>query len=159
MSDSDSDTSSKIVLAKWTDRFLAWLIDFIIVSIFSTFAIFALSGSVKYDEGVFWGESMQYLPTSVIFFVYWTVLEYKTGQTVGKKILNLKVRDIRGNIPGLKGILVSSFGKSFLLPIDVLLGWILTNEKHQRIFNKLGGTLVIKIKETHDTMDITYVKD
>ena len=55
--------------------------------------------------------------------------------------------------------MVSSFGKSFLLPIDVVLGWILTNEKRQRIFNKLGDTLIVKIKESEDTSDITYLKD
>ena len=156
---SDSGISSKIVLAKWTDRFLAWLIDFIIISIFSTSIIFAIFGTIEYDEDVFWAESTQYIPTSILFFVYWTVLEYKTGQTIGKKILNLKVTDIHGNSPSLKGILVGSFGKSFLLPIDVVLGWILTNEKRQRIFNKLGDTLVVKIKESKDTSDITYVKD
>ncbi len=159
MSDSDSGISSKIILAKWTDRFLAWLIDFIIISIFSTSIIFALFGTIEYDEDVFWAESTQYIPTSILFFVYWTVLEYKTGQTIGKKILNLKVTDIHGNSPSLKGILVGSFGKSFLLPIDVVLGWILTNEKRQRIFNKLGDTLVVKIKESKDTSDITYLKD
>ncbi len=159
MSDSDSGISSKIILAKWTDRFLAWLIDFIIISIFSTSIIFAIFGTIEYDEDIFWAESTQYIPTSILFFVYWTVLEYKTGQTIGKKILNLKVVDIHGNSPSLKGIIIGSFGKSFLLPIDVVLGWILTNEKRQRIFNKLGDTLVVKIKESKNTSDITYLKD
>ena len=158
---SNSGTSSKIIIAKWTDRFLAWLIDFIIVSIISTSIIFASLGTInyEYDEDVFWAESTQYIPTSILFFVYWTILEYKTGQTIGKKILNLKVTDIHGNRPSLKGIMVSSFGKSFLLPIDVILGWILTNEKRQRVFNKLGDTLIVKIKESEDISDITYTKD
>ncbi len=158
---SDSGTSSKIIIAKWTDRFLAWLIDFIIVSIISTSIIFASLGTInyEYDEDVFWAESTQFIPTSILFFVYWTILEYKTGQTIGKKILNLKVTDIHGNRPSLKGIMVSSFGKSFLLPIDVILGWILTNEKRQRVFNKLGDTLIVKIKESEDISDITYTKD
>ena len=155
----DSGISSKIVLAKWTDRFLAWLIDFIIVSIFSTSIIFAIFGTIEYDEDVFWAESTQYIPTSILFFIYWTVLEYKTGQTIGKKILNLRVTDIHGNGPSLKGIIIGSFGKSFLLPIDVALGWILTNEKRQRVFNKLGDTLVVKIKESESTSDVTYLKD
>jgi len=158
---SNSGTSSKIIIAKWTDRFLAWLIDFIIVSIISTSIIFASLGTInyEYDEDVFWAESTQFIPTSILFFVYWTILEYKTGQTIGKKILNLKVTDIHGNRPSLKGIMVSSFGKSFLLPIDVILGWILTNEKRQRVFNKLGDTLIVKIKESEDISDITYTKD
>ncbi len=161
MSDSDSGISSKIIIAKWTDRFLAWLIDFIIVSIISTSIIFASFGTInyEYDEDDFWAESTQYIPTSILFFVYWTILEYKTGQTIGKKILNLKVTDIHGNSPSLKGIIVSSFGKSFLLPIDVVLGWILTNEKRQRVFNKLGDTLIVKIKEPENSSDITYAKD
>jgi hypothetical protein len=46
-----------------------------------------------------------------------------------------------------------------LLPIDVLLGWILTNQKRQRIFNKLGDTVIIKIKETGDNSSTTYLKD
>jgi len=91
--------------------------------------------------------------------VYWVILEYKTGQTIGKKILNLKVVCIDGSKAELKGILIGGIGKSFLLPIDVALGWILTNEKRQRIFNKLGDTVIIKIKDSEDTSDIKYVKD
>ena len=159
MSDSDSSISSKIVLAKWTDRFLAWLIDFIIVSIISTSIIFASFGTIDYEKDAILAESTQYIPTSLLFFAYWTVLEYKTGQTIGKKILNLKVTNISGNKPSLKGIIIGSFGKAFLLPIDVVLGWILTNEKRQRVFNKLGDTLVVKIKIPEDTSDVTYTKD
>ena len=50
----DSDTS-KIVLAKWSDRFIAWLIDFIIISSISTAIIFALFGSIdyQYEESIF----------------------------------------------------------------------------------------------------------
>ena len=161
MSDEKSEIHSKIVLAKWTDRFLAWLIDFIIISSISTAIIFVLFGTIYYelDEGGLWAENTQYIPTSILFFVYWVILEYKTGQTIGKKILNLKVIGIDGSKADLKGILLGCFGKSFLLPIDVALGWILTNEKRQRIFNKLGDTVIIKIKDSKDTSDIKYVKD
>ena len=153
--------SSKIIIAKWTDRFFAWLIDFIIVSIISTSIIFTSFGTIDYEfeEDVFWAESTQYIPTSILFFVYWTILEYKTGQTIGKKILNLKVVNIDGKKPDLKGIMISSFGKSFLLPIDIILGWFLTNVKRQRVFNKLGDTLIVKIKESDDIADIRYTKD
>ena len=153
--------SSKIIIAKWTDRFFAWLIDFIIVSIISTSIIFTSFGTIDYEfeEDVFWAESTQYIPTSILFFVYWTILEYKTGQTIGKKILNLKVVNIDGEKPDLKGIMISSFGKSFLLPIDVILGWFLTNVKRQRVFNKLGDTLIVKIKKSDDIADIRYTKD
>jgi len=161
MDESNPSTSSKIVLAKWSDRFFAWLIDFIIISSISTAITFASFGSTDYEfeENSFWMENIQYIPTSILFFVYWTILEYKTNQTVGKKIMNLKIINIDGEKPNLKGIMISSFGKAFLLPIDVILGWFLTNEKRQRIFNKLGDTLIVKIKDMNDISDIKYLKD
>jgi len=161
MDNANSGINSKVILAKWTDRFLAWLIDFIIVSSISTSIIFLSFGTIYYefDDDGLWAENTQYIPASILFFVYWTILEYKTGQTIGKKILNLKVTNINGEKPNLKGVLLSSFGKSFLLPIDVIIGWILTNEKRQRVFNKLGDTLIVKIKESDGNSDTTYLKD
>ena len=157
----NSGESSTMVLAKWSDRFLAWIIDFIIISCISTAIIFSLFGDTNYQFGewFFWIENSQYIPTSLLFFIYWTILEYKTGQTIGKKIMNIKCANIYGKSPTLKGVLISSFGKSFLLPFDLVLGWILTNEKRQRIFNKLGDTIVVKIKNIHDVSDVKYLKD
>lgn len=141
------------------DRQVPGLVDFIIISIISTSIIFASFGTIDYDEDAILTESTQYIPTSILFFAYWTILEYKTGQTIGKKILNLKVTNIYGDNHSLKGIIIGSFGKAFLLPIDVVLGWILTNEKRQRVFNKLGDILVVKIKIPDNTSDISYSKD
>ena len=100
-----------------------------------------------------------YIPTSIIFLSYWIILEYKTGQTIGKKMFNLKIVNNLGGKPSLIGVIISSLGKSFILPIDVILGWIITNEKRQRIFNKLGNTLIIKIKDSEDNSDFKYMKD
>ena len=100
-----------------------------------------------------------YIPTSVMFFSYWVILEYKTGQTIGKKMFNLKITNSQGEKPSLIGVVISSFGKSFILPIDMILGLIITNDKRQRIFNKLGDTLIIKIKESDTDSDFKYIKD
>ena len=98
-----------------------------------------------------------YIPTSVMFLSYWIILEYKTGQTIGKKMFNLKVTNNQGEKPSLMGVVITSFGKSFILPVDMILGLIITNDKRQRIFNKLGDTLIIKIKESDS--DFKYIKD
>ena len=161
MDNLNSEENSKIILAKWIDRFLAWLIDFVIISTISTTIIFLSFGTIYYEmeEGGLWAENTQYIPASILFFVYWTILEYKTGQTIGKKILNLRVVNLKGGNPSLQGILLSSFGKSFLLPLDVIIGWILTNEKRQRVFNKLGDTVVAKIKVSDENAGSTFLKD
>lgn len=150
--------SSELILARWSDRFWAWLIDFFIISIISGIIISVLIGSatLSIKNEMFWAHSTNYIPTSLVFFSYWIILEYKTGQSIGKKVLHLKITDIYGKPPDLKGVVVSSFGKSFLLPLDVILGWIFTNKNRQRLFNKIGDTLVIKINDSKNT---PYRKD
>ena len=159
MSNTDNDNSSKIILAKWKDRFFAWVVDFVIISIIST-SIFFISFLYLDDNfESFINNDGMYIPTSVMFFAYWIILEYKTGQTIGKKMFNLKITNIQGEKPNLLEVIISSFGKSFILPIDIIVGWILTNDKRQRIFNKLGNTVVIKIKESDSDSDSKYIKD
>jgi len=159
LSNTDNDNSSKIILAKWKDRFFAWVVDFVIISIIST-SIFFISFLYLDDNfESFISNDGMYIPTSVMFFTYWIILEYKTGQTIGKKMFNLKITNIQGKKPNLLEVIISSFGKSFILPIDIIVGWILTNDKRQRIFNKLGNTVVIKIKESDSDSDSKYIKD
>ena len=159
MNDSDNYGSSKIILAKWKDRFFAWIVDFVIISIISTSIFFLSFLYLNHNFEDFVTNDGMYIPTSIMFFSYWIILEYKTGQTIGKKMFNLKITNNFGDKPSLIGVILSSFGKSFILPIDIILGWILTNEKRQRIFNKLGNTLIIKIKESENDSKIKFVKD
>ena len=159
MSNIGSNGSSKIILAKWKDRFLAWLVDFIIISMASTSIAFISFLYLDHDFENFISNDGMYIPTSIIFLSYWIILEYKTGQTIGKKMFNLKIVNNLGGRPSLIGVIISSFGKSFILPIDIILGWIITNEKRQRIFNKLGNTLIIKIRDSEDNSDFKYIKD
>src|SRR5919197_6190212 len=60
--------------------------------------------------------------------------------------------------------ITTSVGKAFLLPLDVLLGWIFTNDKRQRIFNRASNTIVIKLAAeegniTTMSTDVKYIKD
>ena len=159
MSDVDNSESSKIILAKWKDRFFAWLVDFVIISLISSSTFFLSFLYLDYNFENFITNDGMYVPTSVIFFSYWIMLEYKTGQTIGKKMFNLKITNSQGEKPSLMGVVISSFGKSFILPIDMILGLIITNEKRQRIFNRIGNTIVIKIKKNDDVLNPKYSKD
>jgi len=159
VNNSNNFDSSKIILAKWKDRFFAWVIDFVTISLISTSIVFISFQYLNQNFEEFITNDGMYVPTSVLFFSYWIILEYKTGQTLGKKIFNLKITNIDGDKPDLISIVISSFGKSFILPLDIILGLIFTNEKRQRIFNKLGRTIIIKIKESDEDSDIKYIKD
>jgi len=159
---SNPDPSVELIIGRWSDRFIAWLIDFLIISSISLIIIASWHGTIGFDwnETMMYSRGIDYLPGSVIFFVYWVVLEYKTGQTIGKKILHLKVVTIDGKKPTLISMAINVFGKAFLLPLDVLLGLILTNQKRQRIFNKISNTIIIKIKEDEkEPENIEYKMD
>jgi len=159
LSNIDNSESSKIILAKWKDRFFAWLVDFVIISLISSSTFFLSFLYLDYNFENFITNDGMYIPTSVMFFSYWVILEYKTGQTIGKKMFNLKITNSQGEKASLIGIVISSFGKSFILPIDMILGLIITNEKRQRIFNRIGNTIVIKIKKNDDVLNPKYSKD
>jgi uncharacterized RDD family membrane protein YckC len=170
-SSSSSDVHpNEIKLARWTERFIAWLIDVVIVSIGLTvlFAILSIplwiySGTVEEEiEQQFKGlEPFHYLISSLIFFLYWTFFESTTGQSIGKKVMNLKTTNIHGTVADRKSVALSAFGKAFLLPIDVILGWIFTNDKRQRVFNRASNTIVIKIRTDPKSAErnTKYIKD
>jgi len=158
---------AELRLASWVDRFLAWLVDFIIISI----ALGILFALIAFPFWFFnYGNDMtmehknvtpfNYILTSLAFFAYWTYFECTSGQSIGKKLMNIKATDLSGNDVNIKSAAIESFGKAFLLPIDVILGLIFTNNKRQRIFNKISNTIVIKMKSREELRsDIKYTKD
>lgn len=145
-----SPRPTEIVLAGWGERFLAWLIDFIIVNIV-LWAIFAAAAFPFWFDGMpdRWFNRMDgpigWAVTSLVFFAYWIYFETSTGQSLGKMALRIKTTDLAGSKVDVRSAAIESFGKAFLLPLDVILGWIFTNDKRQRIFAKAGNTIVIKV--------------
>jgi uncharacterized RDD family membrane protein YckC len=159
----------EITLASWGDRFLAWLVDFILVSIglailFALISIpFWLNSYYGNMERVFRDTGpLPYIISSLGFLAYWTYFESSTtGQSIGKRLLKIKTTDLTGGKIDTKSARIESFGKGFLVPLDVVLGWIFTNNKRQRIFNRISNTIVIKLKpkEESTAQGIRYTKD
>src|SRR5215212_8998029 len=145
----DTNTHEAIILAKWLDRFLAWLIDFLIISIplwiiFGTIYLsyLIIDNTTQIQTGIFNLQGLQYFISSLIFLLYWTYFESTTGQSIGKKLLNIKTTTLDG--------------KSLLLPVDLVLGWFLTDKQRQRIFNRLSDTIVIKLNDKEMRLNERY---
>jgi uncharacterized RDD family membrane protein YckC len=67
---------------------------------------------------------------------------------------------LSGNIADAKNVAIQSFGKAFLLPIDVLLGWIFTNEKRQRLLSRAASTIVVRTDDSSaGERSARYVKE
>ena len=145
----NSDHDKEVTLARWSTRFWAWLIDFIIVSI-AIEIIFAIAyAPLAFNQGVQGNPGLgavRFAVESLLFFAYWTYFESTNrGQSIGKKLLKIKTTDLAGNVPDIRNVAIQSFGKAFLLPIDVFFGWIFTNDKRQRLFNRASDTIVVRI--------------
>jgi uncharacterized RDD family membrane protein YckC len=163
----------EITLASWGDRFLAWLVDFILVSIGLAilFALISIPFWFSYYGNMFsyYGNMervfrdsgpLPYIISSLGLLAYWIYFESTTGQSIGKRLLKIKTTDLDGRKIDTKSAVIESFGKAFLLPLDVVLGWIFTNNKRQRIFNRITNTIVIKLKPKEiETESVRYTKD
>ena len=154
---------TEVVIARWSDRFFAWLIDIIIINAVAL-TVFLPLFSQNFDQNLIGGfeytRSFEYGSISIVFFLYWLILESRTGQSIGKMALHLKITNLKGEKADIKSIAISSFGKAFLLPIDVIVGRLFTNQNRQRIFNRLGRTIVIKVESNDEEPEnVSYKKD
>lgn len=139
-----------IVLANWGRRFLAWFVDYLIINIMLGYfglediesrlvPSFLLPRFPAVDLSL-WS------PLSVlIFFLYWTFSEWYFGRSLGQLLLNIRLVDRAGRNASLRASASQSLGKSLLLPLDCLIGWVYRpcRELRQRLFNRLSNTIVI----------------
>lgn len=128
----------ELVLASWGERFLAFLIDSVLVG--ATVGLLSLPrrwAPINFplvNLGV----------TNMFLFLYWSYLEGTRGQSLGKRVLRIRVVDVAGDAVNLNQGMYQALGKAFLAPIDVVIGLIMYPRSRQRLFNNLSGTLVVK---------------
>jgi uncharacterized RDD family membrane protein YckC len=80
-----------------------------------------------------------------LLWMYSTLLEGFAGQTLGKSLLKIKVVSVSGKKLYYDHAAVRNFGKCYLLPIDLLVGLRLKDQRFIRFFDKFAGTTVIKV--------------
>jgi uncharacterized RDD family membrane protein YckC len=82
-----------------------------------------------------------------LLWLYWTLLEGFNGQSLGKRIIGLKVVRTDGKKMSYDHAAVRNFGKLLpLLPFDLLFGWRIKNQAFMRYFDKFAGTTVIDLR-------------
>lgn len=123
----------------WRTRFWAWLMDFFLIGIVWYMVLTAqgMTAFGLYSLGFY----------CVLLFLYWTLLEGFRGQSLGKMVLGIAVVGSIGERIGFRDAAIESFGKSFLLPLDVIVGILGFRGKGQRLFNSLSNTVVVEAEE------------
>ena len=144
-----------LYLAGWGTRFWAWLIDIILVGL----PVSAVSDRLPPAWQVTVAPGLLSISlSSVVLFVYWTVLEGYGGRSIGKMALNVRVAGRSGEDIGF-GAAAVEFREGVSLIPDCLIGWLAMPGSKQRLFNRISGTIVIKTQEQEEPEGVTYVKD
>jgi uncharacterized RDD family membrane protein YckC len=90
---------------------------------------------------------MDFGASNVIYFLYWMLSEGIYGQSIGKMIMRIRMTQMDGKVPNMGQAAIESIGKAFLLPIDVIVGWIFYSKRRQRLFNYLSNTIVVRVRK------------
>ena len=129
--------------AEWSTRAGAWLIDVVVLAA----VVGVLGDLLGLGPGIVDLNPLDVGRHSILLFAYWTLFESTPGQSPGKLALDLAVVDADGRPPGLAASAVQSFGKAFLLPLDVLIGLLAMPGEGRRLFNRLSDTRVIELPD------------
>ena len=140
-----SPIAPQLKLATWGERFVAWLIDVVIIGIL----VGALDLFTHFDWTPlpFWPNWIPFFNISIgglFFFLYWMIMDGNYGQSLGKMIMHIKITQLDGSPISMGAAAIESFGKQFLLLLDLILGLILYPNRQQRLFNYISETIVIR---------------
>lgn len=134
-------------LASWGERFLAWLIDVVIIGLIlgflNLFSMFAAGSFAWSNNWPSWMPFFNFNVGGIAYFLYWLFMDGAYGQSLGKMIMRLRVVQQGGDKINMSEAALESLGKAFLLPIDVIVGWIVYSQSKQRLFNRLSRTIVV----------------
>ena len=140
---------SQLLLASFTKRTEAYLIDFAIIlaitmAIIVLPSVFSISAKTLLSGGI----STVLFITVGLLWLYSTLLEGFNGQSLGKRITGLKVVRTDGKKMSYDHAAVRNFGKIIvILPFDLLIGWWrIKNPVYMRYFDKFAGTTVIDLR-------------
>ncbi len=137
--------TSKLVAANLWKRFLAYVIDFLIINLFISLPFekyiknVSLNLLISGDETIF----KISLVIAGLTLLYFVLLEQITKQTIGKMILNIYVASKEKELR-LQQTILRNLTKSFpiVLLVDVL--YMFFKKTNQRLFEVFSGTYVVE---------------
>jgi uncharacterized RDD family membrane protein YckC/DNA-binding transcriptional ArsR family regulator len=141
--DTKIETPQKLLirpLANGKERVAALLIDFLI-----TFTLFLAFSNAFFPTTFRYTLDLNYTFYLVLFWGYSTLFERFRGQTLGKKLIRIKVVSIDGKDPSSDQAAIRNFGKTFLLPFDLISGLRQKDKRYMRYFDKFTKTTVIDL--------------
>ena len=160
---------SEFKRASWSRRFIAYVIDNVIIEVLWIALIMGLIVFTPVDlnevidvidpeNELGLGEEIgqiltmeSFSSTSVfgyasvipLHFLYFVYFEFKRKRTIGKRMMQVKTVKIDGSDQDLITVIILTFFKTSLIPFDVLLGILFFRGKKERVSNRFTNTIVV----------------
>ncbi len=139
--------ATTLPLASFLNRSVAFLFDYLIMQAVTVLLLLEIIFSPGPQNIVVTVLNLLFVALGLLW-VYSTLLEGFGGQSIGKRVLGLKVVQTNGRKLTYEHAAVRNFGK-VLLPFELLFGYMLKDPRFLRYFDKFAGTTVIDLKNTH----------
>lgn len=122
----------------WT-RFVAWIIDAIIISVVLATIRLAAQGFEQITSDA--------LFNTVVAWTYFVVLTAARGQTVGKMAVGVKVVTADGQKPGVRAVLLREVVGKAVSAVILFLGFLLiaVDGRKRGLHDRIGSTFVEKV--------------
>jgi len=133
---------TQLPLASFKSRTYSFLIDFAIMLAITI--LLAFPSALSLIEGNWFSLNIFFIALGILW-IYSTLLEGFSSQSLGKRALGLKVVRTDGKKMSYDHAAVRNFGK-VLLPFDLLFGYELKDPRFIRYFDKFAGTTVIDLR-------------
>ena len=144
----DLISTDKDLKEHWMKRFIAIIIDYVIVSI-PLFIMSILMLSLPFSIIV--GSQ------GIIFFLYFMITELFMGASIGKRMMNLKIIALTGELNVGKVVIrnISKVASVFLL-VDFLIGFFTEGDPKQKFTDRYAGTTVVLSNAPFDASRAIY---
>lgn len=148
-------SANEINWTNWVYRLIAYVIDSIII------VIIAAIISVVTALGFFvlgWGSLMVLGIMGVLYFLYYSIMDFAWGATLGKKIMGLSVQSTDGQRLTFINAFIRNLSKIFwlILFLDWLIGIVSTGNKQQKFLDRIAGAVVIQKGEPFAAAQSNY---
>jgi uncharacterized RDD family membrane protein YckC len=148
-------SSSELDMNHWLYRFLAYIIDSIIILI-PVYIIWSLVIlSILFGGAWVWlfgFGSWLILPLffGIIEVLYFVILDVSWGATIGKRVLGLQVQMVNGGKVPFGAAFIRNISKIY--PLFLLLDWIIGiatpgPDRRQKYTDRMAGTTVASVKQ------------
>lgn len=153
-----NESSSQFDMNHWILRFVALIIDNILLGIVAIVIIFGLGallwGGMYYGLYLWGGFGYALLLPfilGVLSIFYFALFESSSGATLGKKVMGLQVQMVNGNKVTFDKAFIRNISKIYglFLLLDWLIGIATPGQDHrQKYTDRMAGTTVVSTKQS-----------